>query len=280
MKKLPFKNKFILAPMLEPNDIAFRLLCKKAGAGGIYSGMINPHSKKKLDLQDKPIIQLFCTDTKGLEKFIKKYDSKVSGWDFNLGCPSVVAQKLGVGSFMQNNLIAIDSILMEIRRNTKKFLSVKIRKSASSLNILNIAQKYCDAIVIHPRTREQGYSGKADVEFALNFKQQSKIPVIYSGDVNVSNANELLKKFDYLMIGRAAMGNPSIFAVLNCSKKRFYFKDYLLLAKKYKVPFEQIKSQSFCFTKGFEGATKLRIEIMKAKTSNELAELFKDQILQ
>ncbi len=267
--KPPFKNPFILAPMLEPNDIAFRLLCKKAGAGGIYSGMINPLSKKTLDLKDKPILQLFCNEKRGIKEFMKKYDRKVSGWDFNLGCPSVVAKRIKVGSYMQKEVEKIEEILKEIRKNTKKFFSVKIRKSEYSFKILELAEKYCDAIVVHPRTREQGYSGKADVDFALKIKEKSKILVIYSGDVNEGNSKDLLKKFDLLMIGRAAIGNPNIFSILTGSKKRFSFKDYLKLAEKNKIQFKQIKFQALNFTKGMERAKKTRLALIKSKNINE-----------
>jgi tRNA-dihydrouridine synthase B len=272
--KIPFKNKFILAPMLEPNDIAFRILCKKSGAGEVYHGMINPLSKKKLSLQDKPVLQIFCKETRGIKEFVKKYDSQVSGWDFNLGCPSVVAKRIKVGSYMQEEFDKIEEILKEIRRTTKKFFSVKIRKSEYSYKILKIAEKYCDALIIHPRTREQGYSGKADIKFALELKKKSKIPIGYSGDVDEKNAKKLLKNFDFVMIGRTAIGNPKIFEVLSESKKRFSFKDYLKLAEKHKISFKQIKFQSFNFTKGMKNATKLRLGLMQAKSVEELKEIY------
>jgi tRNA-dihydrouridine synthase B len=271
--KIPFKNPFILAPMLEPNDIAFRELCKRAGAGGVYVGMINPLSKKKIDLSDKPILQLFCNETRGIKEFIKKYNSKASGWDFNLGCPSVVAERIKVGSYMQKEVEKIDEILKEIRKNTKKFFSVKIRKSEYSFKILKLAEKYCDAIVIHPRTREQGYSGKSDVDFALEIKKKSKIPVIYSGDVDEKNAKDLVGKFDYLMIGRATIGNPNIFAVLTGSKRSFSFENYLKLAKKHNISFKQVKFQAMNFTKGMEGATKMRAKLIKVKSVEEIGKV-------
>lgn len=71
------RNRFFLAPMLEPNDIAFRLLCKKAGCGLTYTGMINPLSKQKLNLEDNPAIQIFCTHVKGVEEFIKNMKKKL-----------------------------------------------------------------------------------------------------------------------------------------------------------------------------------------------------------
>lgn len=268
-----FKNSFLLAPMLEPNDIAFRILCKKAGAGGIYTGMVNTLSKKKMILDDEPVIQIFCNKTEGIKEFIKKYNKDVSGWDLNLGCPSDVAVKLKFGAYLED-LKKIEEILKEIRKNTGKFFSVKIRKSNNSFKILKIAERYCNALIIHPRTKEQGYSGKADLNFALQLKKISKIPIIYSGDVNEKNAAELSKKFDFVMIGRAAIGNPNIFAFLTNSKKRFFFKDYIELATRYKLPFSQIKFQALNFTKGIKNATKIREEITKAKSLEAIKEIY------
>jgi tRNA-dihydrouridine synthase B len=278
--KPPFNSPFILAPMLEPNDYAFRLLCKKAGAGAIYTGMVSPMSKQELKFPDKPILQIFGNNIRGMANFIKKYDSYVSGWDFNLGCPSVVAKRVKIGSYLQDDLVSIEKILKEIRKNTSKFFSVKIRKSSNSFKILNLAEKYCDAIIIHPRTREQGYSGKADISFALELKEKSKIPVILSGDVCDRSAKDLLKLFDYLMVGRAAIGNPSIFYSLRGKPDQISFKEYLNMAQKFEIPFKQIKYQAFNFTKGLSGASRLRSILMKTKTTGEIESAFKDQILQ
>ena len=116
---LKCKNKIFLAPMEEVNDVAFRLLCKKVGAGLTFTGMTHPQSQQKIFLDDKPILQLFCTTTKGIKEFMKKYDSRVSGWDFNLGCPAKIARKHGFGSFLSNDLETIENILKTMRENTK-----------------------------------------------------------------------------------------------------------------------------------------------------------------
>ena len=44
IKNLKLKNRFFLAPMEEVNDIAFRLICKEAGAGMTWTGMIHPQT--------------------------------------------------------------------------------------------------------------------------------------------------------------------------------------------------------------------------------------------
>ncbi|MFH1365214.1 MAG: tRNA-dihydrouridine synthase family protein, partial [archaeon] len=264
-RKIPCRNRIFLAPMEEVNDIAFRLLCKKAGAGLTYTGMINPLMQKEIDLEDKPALQLFCTSEKGIKEFIEKYDYKVSLWDFNLGCPAKTAKKHGFGSFLIGDLNAIEKILKAIRESTEKPVSVKIRKSNNAFKILEIAEKYCDAICIHPRTQAQGYGGNPDMDFAEKIKSETKLPVIYSGDVDENNFKELLNKFDYVMIGRKAMGDPNIFARMLGKKSSLGFKDYLEIAEKHHFYFRQIKFQAMCFTKGKENAKELRLEIFKIK---------------
>lgn len=264
---LELKNRIFLAPMVEVNDIAFRILCKKAGAGLVYTGMINPLTKQVLQLDDKPAMQLFSTSEKGIKEFIKKHESEVSLFDFNLGCPAKTARKLGFGSYMIHDLETIEKILKTMRKATKKPITVKIRKSKNGLKIAKLAEKYCDAIGIHPRTQAQGYSGEPDLDFALRIKKRIKIPAIYSGNVNQENIEARLKQFDFVMIGRKAIGNPNIFAN---NKTNFNFFDYLKLAQKHKLKFREIKFQAMWFTKGLQGGARLREQIAKAKTVREI----------
>jgi len=275
--KLPFKNRCLLAPMLEPNDIAFRLLCKKAGCGLTYTGLLSSQSQQLLNLQDKPAIQIFCNSTKNLKQFIKKYNSKVSLWDLNLGCPSKLAKQLKHGAFL-TGAEKIEVILKEIKSSTKKPVTIKLRKSARTLEIAKMAEKYCDAIAIHPRTQNQGYSGKPDIKFAEKLKRQVGVPIIYSGDVNEKNAKELLKKFDFVMIGREAIGNPGIFSTLQNKKSNVTFKDYLKLAKKYSLPYRQIKMQAMFFTKGLRSAKNMRRKLISAKTVEDIEKIMSFKI--
>lgn len=255
------------------NDIAFRTLCKKAGAKIVFSEMTHPLTKQKIFVDDKPVIQLFCTNEKGITEFIKKYDKKVFGWDFNLGCPAKTARKHGFGIFLHEKTNSIEKILKKIRSSTKKPFFIKLRKSPQTLKILKIAEKYCDAITIHPRTQSQGYSGKPDLKFAEQLKQKTDLPIIYSGNVDEKNYKYLLKKFDYLMIGRRAIGDPNVFNIFSKKKTSFSFKDYLKLAKKYNLPFRQIKLQAMNFTKRKPDAKKIRLEIFKAKNMVDIKNL-------
>ncbi len=268
---LKLKNRFFLAPMLEPNDIAFRMLCKNGGCGLTYTGMVSPLSQKKIVLDDKPAVQLFTNNTKGIKEFIKKYDKKVSLWDFNLGCPSKLSQRLGHGVFMHKDFENLDKIFKEMRRSTKKPCTIKLRKSAQALEIVKLAEKNnFDAIGIHARTVKQGYSGEPDYKFALEIKKSTKLPVIFSGNVSYKNADAILKDFDFLMLGREAIGNPNIFLQLQGKKPKYNFFDYLKLSKEYGLFWQQAKYQAMNFTKGMKDAKDRRTKIATAKSLDEV----------
>ena len=268
---LKLKNRFLLAPMLEPNDVAFRLLCKKAGCGLTYTGMVSPLSKQKMELDDKPAVQLFGNSSRGIESFIKKYDSKVSLWDFNLGCPSKLSKRLEHGAFMHDDIEMIEDILKVMRSATDKPVTIKLRKSDNAIEIAKMAEEIgVDAIGIHARIFGQGYGGDVDYDFALKLKKAVSIPVIFSGNVNEDNAKNILKDFDFVFVGREAIGNPGIFARLSGNKVKVGFEDYLKLAKKYKLFFRQVKYQAMNFTKGLKNAKVLRLGLIGAKSVSDI----------
>lgn len=272
---LKLKNRVLLAPMLEPNDISFRLLCKKVGCALTFTGMISTKSNKKVILDDKPALQIFSNDEKGIKSFIKKYDKEVSLWDYNLGCPSKLSKKLQHGAFLQKDIDKVVKILKEIRNSTRKPCTIKLRKSNYSIKIAKMAENLgFNAIIIHPRTIDQGYSGIPDYEFAIKLKRNVKIPVIYSGNVDINNYQKILNDFDFVMIGRNSIGNPNIFSELTNQKSKISFKDYLRLSQKYNISYRQIKYQAMNFTKNNKKAKEMRRNLIKSKNIEEIKKLF------
>jgi len=270
---LVLKGRVLLAPMLEPNDIAFRLLCKRAGCGLTYTGMVSPMSKQKLILDDRPALQLFGNSVRGIVSFMKRYDSEVSLWDFNLGCPSKLSKKLGHGACL-NDLNVIESILKVMRTNTRKPVTIKIRKSKNTLEIVRMAERVgVDAVCIHARTIGQGYSGEVDYEFALRVKKALNISVIFSGDVNEKNINNILKDFDFVMVGRAAIGKPGIFSEFSKKRVAVGFGEYLKLAKRYGLFFRQVKYQAMNFTKGVVGGKRMREALVGTGSVGEIEDI-------
>ena len=192
-----------------------------------------------------------------------------------MGCPSKLSRKLGHGAFMHKDFETIVKIVKTMKRSTKKPVTIKLRKSPQAIELAKLCEPYVDAIGIHARTIEQGYSGEPDYDFALKLKKSVKVPVIYSGDVNEKNAEKILKDFDFVFVGRDAIGNPNIFSELTGKESKVSFMNYLKLAKKYKLFFRQIKFQGMNFTKGIDNAKGVRRKLINSKTLEDVEELVK-----
>jgi tRNA-dihydrouridine synthase len=146
-------------------------------------------------------------------------DAGVDVVDLNLGCPTRLAVKQGVGSALLSNVDSISRIVAAMRAACSCQLSVKIRASDGSLNeALEIAKAIesagADFLVVHPREGSQGYRGVADWNVVNRVKSHLSIPVVGNGDLwYASDALRLLRSTGVkaVMIGRPALRNPFIF---------------------------------------------------------------------
>jgi len=141
--------------------------------------------------------------------------------DINLGCPVKRVCRAGAGAALLREPKRVGRILAAVRKAVTCPLTVKMRlgwdaKDLSALQISRIAEDQgVDAVTLHPRTRAQGYQGKADWSWVGRLKEARGIPVIGNGDlVSPQGCLEALasKSCDGIMIGRAARGNPWIFS--------------------------------------------------------------------
>jgi len=307
VKEFPkLKTKIILAPMHNITNLSFRLLCKKYGAGLVSTELLSSNAISrennaviKLTLTDKSekpnVVQIFGQNTENIVKSGKLLEKRFSIIDFNIGCPSEKIMAQGSGGALLKRKNKIKEIVSELCKNVKVPVSVKIRSGFNDgkINAVEIA-KICEeagasAIIVHARTVEQGYSGKADLEIIKKVKENVKIPVIGNGDVwNGEDALKMIQetKCDYVMIGRAAIGNPFIFKSINefletgkvIEQSKYErikdFFEYIKLCKKFdifSVADAKLKAQEF--TKGLEGSVKLRRELNKVKDWEEIKKL-------
>lgn len=223
-------GKVFLAPMAGFTDDAMRSLCISFGADRTFSEMIsasglshnNKNTHAMLAGTHPCSIQLFGKDSVVLSDAAKRLsdDENVLAIDLNMGCPAPKIVKNGEGCALMQNISLASKIVSDVRKNTHLPLSVKFRSGfdEKNINAYEFAKMCedngCDFITVHARTRNQFYSGSADLEIIAKVKSLVKIPVVGNGDItDAETAKNMFDKTnaDAIMVGRGAIGNPFIF---------------------------------------------------------------------
>ncbi|MEM3007898.1 MAG: tRNA dihydrouridine synthase DusB [Candidatus Nitrosotenuis sp.] len=303
-----FSSRAFLAPMAGVSDVALRMLCKEMGAGlvvteltSIHAIIAKEHQLKQQNKQinefiefsqnEKPIaIQLFGSDLEALEKAAKIVEPYFDLIDYNMGCPAPhITQQMAGGALLQNENLT-RKIFRILVSSVKKPVTLKMRAGVENQlvfkKIAKIAQEEgIQMITLHARTVKQGYAGKSNWDLIRELKETVDMPVVGNGDITTpEHAKQMLDQTgcDYVMIGRAAMGNPFIFKQINdylstASYQKLQpnykikaFCKYLDYAALHKIKFTNMKQQAMRFTKGLVGGAQLRSKIMHASTVDEL----------
>ncbi len=243
------KGKTVLAPMAGICNSAFRKIIKEMGCSLIYAEMVsdkaifygNQKTKEMLFMEqiERPIVQqIFGSDKESFveaAKYIEK-EMKPDIIDINMGCPvPKVAVKSQAGAALLKDPQKIYEIVSSVVKAVNVPVTVKIRSGwdQNNINAVDVA-KICEsagasAICVHPRTRSQGYSGKADWNIIKQVKEAVKIPVIGNGDItDIYKAKAMLDETgcDLIMIGRGVLGNPWLIREINA-----YLEDGTILKK-------------------------------------------------
>lgn len=303
------KNKQImLAPLAGVSDVGFRLIAEKYGADKTFTEMVSVNAlyydnKKTDDLlfisenEKNCNIQIFGSKPELIEKVVKDKINpieKSKEISFNMGCPVAKITKNGEGSALMAKPKLVEEICKILRKSTDKKINIKFRlgiddKNLNYLEIGKIAQDAgIDYVILHARTKEQMYSGKANWNHIKILKENLSIPVIANGDIFcVEDFVKVIDKTkaDGVILARGAMGNPFLFKeIKDYINKGFYEKpssteiiDQLieqykleLKYKKEKLVVTQMRKHLSWYIKGLKNSSKIRDLVNKLNTIEEV----------
>lgn len=310
IKNLELKNNVFLAPMAGITDKAFRMITKPFGPGLMYTEMVSGKglfykSKKTADLLtteeiEKPVAtQLFGHEPNVLAAIAQQsleFGSEMI--DINMGCPAPKITGSGDGSALSKTPQLAGEIVAAVVKAVDVPVTVKIRKgwneeSVNAVEMAKIAEANgASAITVHGRTREQFYSGTADLDIIRAVKKSVSVPVIGNGDITDEESAKHMLDYtgcDGIMIGRAAQGNPWIFQQIihfletgeklpppTLEERGEMMRRHLDLLVEYKGDYrgiQEARKHMAWYIKGCRGGAKLRDAIMKATTKEEMLEL-------
>ncbi|MGD1070765.1 MAG: tRNA dihydrouridine synthase DusB [Bryobacteraceae bacterium] len=309
----------VLAPMAGVTDTVFRRFIRNLGGCGLImteftsshgvSAHLRQEGKAKkpnrtlarylaFEPEEHPIsAQLFGADPHVMADAARVCeDLGFDILDINFGCPVNKVVKCNGGSGLLRDLPLVGTLLRTVRQAISIPFTCKFRAgwNDQELVMIEMARMAEDcglqAIALHPRTREQGYAGKADWSRIAAVKAAVKIPVVGNGDiVTPEDAVRMVEATgcDAVMIGRTASANPWIFRQIQqylatgryeeptdrdrYGMMRTYYA--MLLDRREDDATGKMKQFATYFTHGIRGGAQLRTSIYHAKEAPAILDL-------
>lgn len=297
-----------LAPMAGVADRAMREVCRSFGAaftvGELTSAKgVTLGDKKTAELlsvseKERPFAsQLFGSDPETMALAAQRaLEYKPDFIDINMGCPAPKVAIAGKGgSALMRVPVLAEKIVSAVVKAVNVPVTVKMRLGwdENSINAAEIAKRAesagAAAITVHGRTRRQMYAPEVNIQEIAKVKQSVKIPVIANGDINSANAAAKMYEqtgCDFIMVGRAAMGNPWIFSQINAwlseervipdppiSEKLRVMLMQIELMRKYKgdhIAFLEARKHVAWYIKGVKGAAAIRRMCGEIKSMDDI----------
>lgn len=304
----------VLAPMAGVTDTVFRRLIRNQGGCGLLMteftsshGVVSTKKARKYNRnfrylyfqpEEHPITcQLFGSDPDVMaEAAAVCEDRGFDIVDINFGCPVNKVVKCNGGSGLLRDLPLVARILEKVRAAISIPLTCKFRAGWNDHELVFVEmartaqESGLAAVALHPRTREQGYSGKADWDRIAEAKQSVRIPVIGNGDI--ITPEDAVRMFahtgcDAVMIGRTASSNPWIFQQIAAYLEKGTYRtpaerERYGMMKTYYTMLEdhgesdaigRMKQFATYFTHGVRNGAKLRVDIYRSQSCEQVLDV-------
>ena len=297
--------KYVMAPMVDQSELAWRILCRRYGVELCYTPMLharlfgNEQNQKYRDEnfttipEDRPLIAQFCAnDPEVLLKAALKVQDQCDAIDINLGCPQNIAKKGFYGAFLQDEWDLIESMVKKLAEGLKIPVTCKIRIFDDVEKTLRYAQMLekagCSLLAVHGRTREQkGHNtGLADWDQIKRIVETVNIPVFANGNVlNLKDADKCLEytKCVGVLSAEGNLYNPAIFSGKN-PRIHEMVDEYLEICKEHQPPISFIRGHLFkMFKPCLNMFPEQRNALGRVKSFDEMltvAEDFKKQLIE
>ena len=305
LRSLELSGNLFLAPLSGITDYPFRQIAKEHGCSLAFTEMVSAEGllrkgKSFLKMgEDEHLVsvQLFGSNPEVLAEAAQTAECMgADAIDINMGCPARQVVEPGAGVNLMRFPDKVKEILTKVRRAVEIPLTVKIRSGwdgehVNALEISKVAEGCgVDALSIHPRTRVQGFDGRADWGLIGKVKNAICIPVIGNGDVTTPFlAKKMLEETgcDGVMIGRGALGNPWIFRFENSQckeeggmapsldERQTVIRHHFELAKKHygeRWAARKFQRHVYWYTKGFPGCASFHSRLSGLKEEYTLLE--------
>ena len=226
-----------LAPMAGFTDRVFRELCKEQGTDVMVTEFVmankflDPRGERDaweiVDFtpRQRPMgVQIFGSEPGKMAEAARKIVDRLQPdfIDINYGCPAPKVVDNAAGSSLLRDPCRLegvaDAVVKAVGADVPVTAKIRTGWDAASVNAVENSKRLegvgIEAIAVHGRTKEQGYSGEADWNVIHAVADAVSVPVIGNGSVRVAEDVRRVKaagKVRGLMIGRAALGNPWIF---------------------------------------------------------------------